>query len=106
MAKKSKTLREVRDAPASAQIVDGVMVLDGYQLSCGCADAITWFSAKGRYYALSVNYPRRYACLEVFEKNVPEAQELVLAEPKDIDKIFGDAFVATSPKKIAERLTR
>jgi len=75
----------------------------GGQLACGLSDGVAVFSGAGRIIVLAVNYPRRYACIETYTDN-DGPTELVVAEPKDINKIYGDDFPAVSPKQIAERL--
>jgi hypothetical protein len=75
----------------------------GGELGCGVSDNVAVFSGVGRVIVLAVNYPARYACIETYT-NEEGPDELVFAEPKDIDKFFGDDFASVSPKKIAERL--
>lgn len=75
----------------------------GGELGCGVSDNVAVFSGGGRVIVLAVNYPARYACIETYT-NEEGPDELVFAEPKDIDKLFGDDFASVSPKKIAERL--
>lgn len=75
----------------------------GGPLGCGVSDVVSVFSGSGRIFVLSLNYPARYACLEAF-KSADGLDELVLAEPQDIDKLFGQDFASHSPKGIAERL--
>jgi len=75
----------------------------GGVLGCGVSDNVGVFSGAGRIIVLAVNYPARYACIETYTDN-SGPDELVFAEPKDIDKLFGDDFASVSPKKIAERL--
>ncbi len=75
----------------------------GGALGCGCADSISVFSGKGKIIVLAVNYPARYACIETFSDD-EGPDELVFADPKDIEKIFGGDFASVPPKKIAEIL--
>jgi len=75
----------------------------GGELGCGVTDAVAVFSGGNRVFVLSVNYPKRYACLEAF-KDEHGVDELILAEPGDINKMFGDEFASYSPKKIAQKL--
>lgn len=76
----------------------------GGELGCGVIDTVSVFSGAGRIFVLAVNYPSRYACLETYtDESGPD--EVVFAEPKDIDKIFGDDFAGVSPKQIAQRLS-
>lgn len=75
---------------------------DPAKLGCGVTDAISVYSNRGKMLVLSINYPARYACLESFgQKGLDQA---VMAEPKDIDRMFGGDFASTSPKTIGERL--
>lgn len=69
---------------------------------CGTSDSVSVYMADGKVFVLSVNYQARYACLESITKN--GVDELVFADPKDINKLFGDEFSSRSPKYIAERL--
>ena len=77
----------------------------GGELGCGVSDNVAVFSKGKMIIVLAVNYPAKYACIETYtDEDGPD--ELVLAEPKDIKKIFGDDFASVSPKKIAERLAK
>lgn len=75
----------------------------GGKMGCGVTDSIAVFSGADRIIVLAVNYPARYACIETYTGE-DGLDEMVFAEPKDIDKIFGGDFASVSPKKIAERL--
>ena len=75
----------------------------GGETGCGLSDSVSVFSDADRLVVLAVNYPERYACIETYTSE-DGLDERVFAEPKDIDKIFGDDFASVSPKKIAERL--
>ncbi len=77
----------------------------GGELGCGVSDIVSVFSGSGRIFVLAVNYPARYACLETF-KDERGVDELVFAEPQDINKLFGPEFASHSPKRIAEQLTK
>lgn len=77
----------------------------GGELGCGVTDSVSVYSDGGKIIVLSVNYPARYACIETYTDD-QGPDELVLAEPKDIEKIFGDNFSSTSKKKIAEKLAK
>ena len=77
----------------------------GGELGCGVMDVVSVFSmGKSKVMVTSVNYPARYACIEVFTKK--GLDELVFAEPNDITKMFGEDFASQSPKAIAERLSK
>jgi len=76
----------------------------GGELGCGVMDVVSVYANGGRIFALSVNYPARYACLEAFTKE--GLDELVFAEPKDVNEMFGQEFASHSPKAIAERLSK
>ncbi len=77
----------------------------GGELGCGVSDNVAVFSGGGMIIVLAVNYPKRYACIESYtDDSGPD--ELVFAEPKDINKIFGDDFASVSPKQIAQRLAQ
>ena len=75
----------------------------GGELGCGVMDGVAVFSGGGRIFVLSVNYPRRYACLEAF-KDEHGLDEAIIAEPGDIKTMFGDELAAYSPKQIAQKL--
>ncbi len=77
----------------------------GGELGCGVTDVVSIFTGGDRLFVLSVNYPARYACLEAF-KDDTGLDEMVFAEPKDIEKLFGHEFASCSPKRIAERMVK
>ena len=77
----------------------------GGPLACGTTDVVGVFSGGKTIVVSSVNYAMRYACIETFS-NDSGPDEIVFAEPADIDKIFGEDFAAKSPKQISERLTK
>lgn len=114
MAKKTNTL-SLRSVPAKDYSVQWDAKKNscvfrhrsgrGGEMGCGVSDSVAVFSAADRIIVLAVNYPARYACIETYTG--PDGlDERVFAEPKDIDKIFGDGFAAVSPKKIATRLAK
>lgn len=77
----------------------------GGELGCGISDNVAVFSGGGMVIVLAVNYPKRYACIETYtDENGPD--NLVFAEPADINKIFGDDFPSAPPKQIAQRLAQ
>lgn len=77
----------------------------GGELGCGVMDVVAVFVAgEDKVLVASVNYPARYACIEIFDND--GLDELVFAEPKDITEMFGQDFASQSPKMIAERLTK
>jgi len=76
----------------------------GGAVLCGYMDATEVFSDSNNLYVLSLNYPRRYACIEIYGKSADGAVEAIIYEQKDVDKVFGDKFSSYSPKKIAETL--
>lgn len=76
----------------------------GGKLSCGTADVVTVFSHGKKLVVSSINYAKRYACIEIFDSS--GANEVVFAEPADVRKIFGNDFASSSPKKISERLMK
>jgi hypothetical protein len=75
----------------------------GGDLGSGVTDVISVYGIGSNIAALSVNYPARYACLEVFSKS--GLTESVFAGPKDIQKMFGPKFGTTTPEAIASRLS-
>lgn len=77
----------------------------GGELGCGVSDSVEVFQYGKTFIVLSVNYPARYACIETYtDDSGPD--ELIVAEPSDIEEIFGDKFSSVSHKKIVERLAK
>lgn len=75
----------------------------GGPVGCGVCDNVTVFCSGKKYYVLSLNYVAPYACLEAFV-DTKGVESLIFAEPKDMQKIFGDDLSSLSPKKVAEQL--
>lgn len=71
------------------------------ELGCGVSDSVSVYSDGNHLFVLSINYPARYACLEAFSRK--GLDQAVLAESKDIDKMFGN-LSSHSPESIASRL--
>lgn len=76
----------------------------GGQVSCGCMDAVAVFSDSDRLFVLSLNYPRRYACIDAYKEVGKGVDEIIIFEPHDIQKNFGDEFASYSPKDIAQTI--
>lgn len=76
----------------------------GGSILCGYMDATEVFADSNNLYVLSLNYPRRYACIEIYGKSADAAVEAIIYEKKDVDRVFGDDFSSYSPKQIAETL--
>ena len=74
----------------------------GGAIGCGVTDIVSVYSIGSHVGALSINYPARYACLELFSKDGLTGR--VFAGPKDINKLFGPTFGTTPHDAIASRL--
>lgn len=74
----------------------------GGEVGCGVTDVVSVYALGPKVAVLSVNYPARYACLEVFTAD--GLDELLFAESADIQKIFGTQFGKSSPDQVAEHL--
>lgn len=76
----------------------------GGPVACGCMDATAVFSDGERLYVTSINYARRYACVEAYKEPGKGVDEIIIYESHDIKKIFGDEFASHSPKDIAKTI--
>lgn len=75
----------------------------GGELKSGVTDVVSVYGIGSGVAALSVNYPARYACLEVFTKD--GMSEAVFAGPNDVKKMFGPKFGTITLDAIASRLS-
>lgn len=75
-------------------------------VGCGVSDTVCGFLHNKKIAILSINYSRKYACLEIFSSGNQEVEEGICAYQKDVEKIFGEGLAGYSPKQIAQRLVK